>query len=120
MAHKVLHFFKCEKGSVESSLVLIPLLALFLISTQLVIAVQSRNMEKVHAQDGASRGALTGTFTSDDSFIHINSSDPNQNLDMVITRKKRLLAQLVPGLSTLLGRSPATEVSGIAIIENQR
>jgi len=85
-----------------------------------VIAVQGRNMERVHAQDVASRSALTGNFTSEDSFVHIYSSDPNQNLDLVITHKRKALAQLIPGMTTIMGRTPASDVSGIAIVENQR
>lgn len=117
---KVLHFLRSERGSVESSLVLIPLLSLFLISTQLVIAVQSRNIEKMGAQDVASRSALTGNFTSEDSFVHIYSNGSNQNLDLVITHKRRPLTQLIPGMTSIMGRTPASDVSGIAIVENQR
>lgn len=104
----------------ESSLVLIPLLTLFLITTQISIVIHGRNMEKIHAQDVASRGALDGRFSADDTFVHINSPDPNQNLDLVITRKRKAIAKIVPGLSSILSREAITDVAGIAVIENTR
>ncbi|MSX60555.1 MAG: hypothetical protein F2533_00270 [Actinobacteria bacterium] len=99
---------------------LIPLLFLFLIALQITIAIHGRNMEKLQAQDIASRGAISGSFSSNDTFVHIYSPDPNQNLDMVITRKEKTLPRMIPGLASILGRELATDVSGVAIVENQR
>jgi hypothetical protein len=113
-------FLKSERGNAESSLVLIPLLLLFLISLQITIAIHSRNMERLHAQDIASRGAISGNFSPSDTFVHIYSPDPNQNLDLVITRKEKILPRMIPGLAAILGRELATDVSGVAIVENQR
>lgn len=113
-------FTKEEKGSVESSLVLIPLLTLFLIAAQLTVAIHARNMEKVAAQDEASTRAISGEFQSSDTYLHIYSPDPNQNLDLVISHREKLLPRLVPGISELTGSDMRTEVSGIAIVENQR
>ena len=104
----------------ESSLVLIPLLTLFLISAQLTLAVHGRNMEKVSAQDEASSRAISGEFSESDTFLHIDSPDPNQNLDLVISYRSRSLPKLLPGITDLLGNEIRTEVSGIALIENQR
>lgn len=109
-----------DRGSVESSMVLIPLIFLFLIATQISIAIQTRNLEQASAQSAASERAITGSFELNDTFIHIDSPDPNHNLDLLITHRKRSLSALVPGLSEILGRSPTVEVSGIAVIENQR
>jgi hypothetical protein len=113
-------FLSEERGSVESSLVLIPLLTLFLISAQLSIAVHGRNMEKVSAQDEASSRAISGEFSESDTFLHIDSSDPNQNLDLVISYRSRSLPKLLPGITNSLGGEMRTDVSGIALIENQR
>ena len=112
--------FKDESGSVESSLVLIPLLSLFLIAGQLTVALHSRNMEKMLAQDEASNRAISGEFKDSDTYFRIYSPDPNQNLDLVISHRKKSLIQLIPGLSQLIGSDLQTYVSGIAIIENQR
>ncbi len=121
MALKILRkFLSEERGSVESSLVLIPLLTLFLISAQLSIAVHGRNMEKVSAQDEASSRAISGEFSESDTFLHINSPDPNQNLDLVISYRSRSLPRLLPGVTNSSGSEMRTEVSGIALIENQR
>jgi len=109
-----------ERGNVESSLVLIPLLTLFLISLQLTAAIHGRNMEKIAAQDEASSRAISGDFRESDTYLHIYSPDPNQNLDLVISHRKKALPTLVPGLSHLMGSDITADVSGIAIVENQR
>lgn len=109
-----------ERGSVESSLVLIPLLLLFLITSQIAIAIHARDMRAIAAQDGASVAGISGNFSPDDTYIHINSPDPHQNLDLVIRHKKGALPRIVPGLTELLHREPVTDVSGIAVVENRR
>ena len=117
---KFQNFISGERGSVESSLVLIPLLTLFLIAAQLTVAIHGRNMEKVSAQDEASTRAINGEFKDSDTYLHIYSPDPHQNLDLVISHREKSLTQLIPGISQLTGSDLATEVSGIAIVENQR
>jgi len=112
--------FREEDGNVESSLVLIPLLSLFLITAQLTIAIHSRNMEKISAQDDASVRAISGEFKDSDTYLHIYSPDPHQNLDFVISHRQKTLPELFPGLSRLTGSRFHTDVSGIAIVENQR
>lgn len=104
----------------ESSLVLIPLLTLFLIAAQLTVAIHGRNMEKVAAQDEASIRAISGEFKDSDTYLHIYSPDPNQNLDLVISHREKEIPQLLPSVSKLVGSDLRTEVSGIAIVENQR
>jgi hypothetical protein len=113
-------FAKDEKGSVESSLVLIPLLTLFLIASQLTVAIHARNMEKVAAQDEASTRAISGAFHSSDTYLHIYSPDPNQNLDLVISHREKPIPRFIPGISELTRSDMRTDVSGIAIVENQR
>ena len=113
-------FISEEKGSVESSLVLIPLVTLFLIAAQLTVAIHGRNMEKISAQDEASVRAINGEFRESDTFLHIYSPDPNQNLDLVISHRRKTLPILLPGLSKIAGSDVATDVSGLAIVENQR
>lgn len=104
----------------ESSLVLIPLMALFLIASQITIAMQSRNWEKITAQDSASQEAISGEFDDSNTYVHIYSLDRNQNLDLVVSHKSKSLPELIPGLSTLVGSKSKVKVSGLAIIENQR
>lgn len=116
----LLRFFKEERGNIESSLVLIPLLTLFLIASQLTIALHWRNLEKIAVQDEASTRAISGEFRESDTYLHIYSPDPNQNLDLVVSHRKKYLPTLIPGISQLTGSEMATDVSGIAIVENQR
>lgn len=118
--HKLWDFLQDERGSVESSLVLIPLLTLFLIAAQLTVALHGRNMEKVAAQDEASIRAINGEFKDSDTYLHIYSPDPNHNLDIVISHRQKSLPQLIPGISKIIGSDLSTEVSGIAVVENQR
>lgn len=113
-------FVQDERGNVESSLVLIPLLTLFLITTQVSIAIHTRNMGRVATQDGASVAGISGNFSPSDTFIHIDSPDPQQKLELVVTHHMKNLPRVLPGLAGLLNREPVTDVSGIAVIENRR
>lgn len=106
-------FIRCERGNIESSLVLVPLLTLFLIATQISVAIHARNTAKISAQDGASKRAISGQFLDSDTFLHIYSPDRHQNLDFVISRKRSLVPHIILEPKTV-------EVTGIAIIENQR
>jgi len=101
-------------------MVLIPLLTLFLIASQLTIAIHGRNLAKISAQDAASRRAITGNFLESDTYLHIYSPDSNHNLDLVISHEERFLPSLIPGLSQAIGREPKIQVSGLAVVENQR
>jgi hypothetical protein len=101
-------------------MVLIPLIFLFLIATQITIAIHARNLERASVQSDASVRAISGNFEASDTFLPIDSPDPNQNLELLVTYRERTLPTLVPGLTRILNRDPRVEVSGIAIIENQR
>jgi hypothetical protein len=101
-------------------MVLIPLITIFLIASQLTIAIHGRNLAKISAQDGASRRAISGDFHASDIFLHIDSPDPNHNLDLVISRQEGILPALIPGLRQIMGREPGIKVSGLALVENQR
>jgi hypothetical protein len=101
-------------------MVLIPLITIFLISSQLTIAIHGRNLAKISAQDGASQRAISAEFQASDTFLHIDSPDPNHNLDLVISREEGILPALIPGLRQIMGREPGIKVSGLALVENQR
>jgi hypothetical protein len=109
-----------ERGNVESSLVLIPLLILFLLGLQLSIAVHARNSTLISAQAEATSKALSGEFDAGDQFIHIDSSGDGQNLDLIVIVRRAKLADLIPGF--LGGYSARREVNlhGVAVVENQR
>ena len=109
--------FRREDGNVESSLVLIPLLILFLICMELIIATNLRNGDFAIAQGDASRRAISGEIYSTDEVIELNSPDPFAHIRVLISHRRTGLPQLVPGLIALMGGAPTTEVKGAAIME---
>lgn len=117
---KSLKFFKDERGSVESTLVLIPLLILFLLGFQLSTTVHSRNSMRADVQSAATAKAISGDFEVGDEFIHIDTSGDGQNLDLLVTQQRMKLDDLLPGF--LGGHTSQREVylHGLAIVENQR
>lgn len=116
----VCRHIKDERGNVESSLVLIPLLFLFLIAIQLILAIGMRNADSLTASDQASTRAISGNFSKTDIEQKLSSPDRFSNISILITTHSRKIPALVPGLIALLGRDLETDVQGIAIIENTR
>lgn len=110
-------FLHLEEGNVESSLVLIPLLILFLICMELIVATNLRNGDFAIAQGDASRRAISGEIFSTDEVIELNSPDPFAHIRLLISHRRTGLPQLVPGLIALMGGAPTTDVQGAAIIE---
>ena len=108
---------RLENGNVESSLVLIPLLILFLICMELIIATNLRNSDFAIAQGDASRRAISGEIYSTDEVIELNSPDPFAHIRVLISHRRTGLPQLVPGLIALMGGTPTTDVKGAAIME---
>ena len=111
------HQLKDESGNVESSLVLIPLLILFLIGMELIIATNLRNGDFAFAQGDASRRAISGEVMSTDEVIELNSPDAFSHIRLLISHRRTTLPQLVPGFIALLGGTPSTDVKGAAIME---
>ena len=109
-----------ERGNTESALVLIPLIFLFLIAMQLLLAIGMRDADSMIAGDQASVRAISGVFASADEEEVLSSPDRFSNIALLITRQSRKIPQLVPGITQLLGRELATDARGIAIIENTR
>jgi len=108
---------RLEDGNVESSLVLIPLLILFLICMELIIATNLRNGDFAIAQGDASRRAISGQIQSTDEVIELNSPDPYAHIRVLISHRRTGLPQLVPGLIALMGGAPMIDVKGAAIME---
>lgn len=109
-----------ERGSFEAALLLLPLTFLFLIGIQLTLTSHSRNMEALFAQDDATVRAIAGQFQEGDEFIEIESSGDGQNLGLLITHRERQIVNLIPSLSSILGRQALVSVDGVAVIENRR
>lgn len=104
-----------EDGNVESALVLIPLLIVFLIGVQVIAATNIRNADLAMAQGDAAARAISQEFHPDDELIEIGGGV--EKIQVLVTHRSRSVPQLVPGLIELLGGAPATDVVGIAVIE---
>ena len=117
---EVWKIIKDERGNVESSLVMIPLLFLFLVAIQLILAIGMRDADSLTASDQASTRAISGNFSQSDREQKLQSPDRFSNLSILITAYSRKIPELVPGLAALLGRELETDARGIAVIENTR
>ena len=109
---------KDERGNVESSMVLIPLLILFLIGIELIVATNLRNSDAALAQGEASARAISGQILPSDEVIELESPDRFSHIRLLITSRRSTLPQIVPGLIALMGGSPSTDVKGVAIMES--
>jgi hypothetical protein len=99
---------------------MIPLLFLFLIGIQLILAIGMRDADSLTASDQASTRAISGNFSQSDREQKLQSPDRFSNLSILITMHSRKIPELVPGLAALLGRELETDARGIAVIENTR
>ena len=111
----LLQFYKKEDGSVESALVLIPMLILFLIGVQLIVATNIRNTEMALAQGDASARAISHQYQLGDEVLDVGGRI--EKIQVLITHRTHMLPQIVPGLVALMGGNPVSDVVGIAVIE---
>lgn len=107
---------RSERGSVESALVVIPLMTLFLIAFQLVLTINNRNLEAAYAQSSATHSSITGRFEIGDRVINLNSADAFNDLRAVVSTHNQNLPNLVPFLGS---KDRVTSVHGFSILENQ-
>jgi hypothetical protein len=115
MRQRLLHVIAKEDGNVESALVLIPMLVLFLIGIQVIVATNIRNADMALVQGDASARAISHNYQSGDEVVEVGGRI--EKIKILITHRTRTLPQLVPGLVDLMGGAPATDVVGIAVIE---
>lgn len=107
-----------ERGVVESSLVMIPLVVLFLITLELVAAVNFRNIDASFAQSDASIRAITGSFNSSDEVVVLATRRSGKGLRMVISRRSRPLLGFSSHLPFTSSSSfYSTDGVGVAVIE---
>jgi hypothetical protein len=107
--------FSREDGSVESALVLIPMLFLFLIGAQVIAATNLRNADLAMAQGDAAKRAISQQFHPDDEVVEIGGGI--EKIRVLITHRSNSVLQLVPGLIEIFGGAPKTQVVGISVIE---
>lgn len=108
------HFAK-EDGNVESALVLIPMLILFLIGVQVIVATNIRNTDLALAQADAASRSISHTYQPNDQIVEVGGRI--EKIHVLVTHRSHTLPQLVPGLIELMGGRPATDVVGVAVIE---
>lgn len=113
----VVRFLRDERGNVESSLVVIPLIFLFLATLQIVVALNFRNMGEVFVQSEATSQAIAGEVDVD---AEISTLDRFGNLRLLTIERLQEIPNLIPGLAQLLGRDPSIKVRGSAVIEEIR
>ena len=104
-----------EDGNVESALVIIPLLVLFLTGAQVIAATNLRNADLAMAQGEAAARAISQEFKPDDEIIEIGGRV--QRIRVLVTHRSHTVPQLLPGLIELMGGSPVTDVVGVAVVE---
>lgn len=108
-----------QDGVVESTLVIIPLMIVFLISVELIVAVNYRNLDLSSAQSAATTGAITSVVSAGDEVVSLTSGSSLEDLRILITHRRRLLPNLLPRLSFLDRTAPrSTEATGIAVMED--
>ena len=112
---KSFQYLRKDDGNLDSALVLIPMLILFLIGVQLIVATNIRNAEMALAQGDASARAISHQYQSSDEVIEVGGRI--EKIQFLITHRTRMLPQIVPGLVSLMGGNPVSDVVGIAVIE---
>lgn len=114
----VKRIWRDQSGNVESALVVIPLMALFLISVQLIVAVNFRNIEQSYAQGSANQEAISGIVPNSDEVVSFSSWLSSNDFRLVISHRERLLPRLIPGLPSFGSvKTPTTDVTGVAVME---
>jgi len=104
-----------EDGNVESALVLIPMLFLFLIGAQIIAATNLRNADLAMAQGDAANRAISQQFHAEDEVIEIGGGI--EKIRVLVTHRSHSVLQLVPGLLEIFGGAPKTQAVGISVIE---
>lgn len=112
---RLLQAVRKEDGNVESALVLLPMLILFLIGVQLIVATNIRNTEMALAQGDASARAISHQFQPSDEVLEVGGRI--EKIQLLITHRTHTLPQILPGLVALMGGNPVSDVVGIAVIE---
>lgn len=109
-------YLHSEDGNVESALVIVPLIALFLATLQLIATVNLRNVEMTSTQNRASSQAIWQEINQNDQAIKLDSGSPFEKLRLLIVNSEREIPRIFPGISSLLG-GKKIQVAGTAVIE---
>lgn len=113
---KLLKYLHSEDGNVESALVMVPLIGLFLGTLQLIATVNYRNVDMTATQNKASYQAVWNQFNPGDQEIKLASGSPFERLRLIVVKAEREIPQIFPGISNLLG-GKKIRTTGTAVIE---
>ena len=109
-------YLHSEDGNVESALVIVPLIALFLATLQLIATVNLRNVEMTTTQNRASSQAIWQEINQNDQAIKLDSGSPFEKFRLLVVKSEREIPRIFPGISSLLG-GKKIQVTGTAVIE---
>ncbi len=114
-------FWRDDRGVAESTLVIIPLMVLFLITAELIVAVNYRNLDLSYAQSEATTGAITGQVLDTDEVVTFNGSWLSMDkIRLLITHRKRSLPRILPAMPFLANQKDrVVDVVGVAVMEKQ-
>ena len=115
MFKRIRAYMSGEDGNVESALVLIPMLFLFLMGAQVISATNLRNADLAMAQGEAAERAISQEFNAQDEVLEIGGGV--EKIRVLVTHRSHSVLQLVPGLIEIFGGAPKTQVVGISVIE---
>jgi len=114
MKKLVLRVMKDERGNVESSLVVIPLIFLFLATVQIIVAINFKSIDHALVQSEATQYAIVGQLDEADRMHRI---DLYNDIRLMVIERVQEIPSLIPGFARILGREPAIDINGVAIVE---
>ena len=109
-------YLNSENGNIESSLVIVPLIALFLATLQLIATVNFRNVDMTATQNRASKQAVWQEINPTDQEIKLDSGSTFEKLRLLVVRTERNIPQIFPGIASLMG-GKKIRTSGTSVIE---
>ena len=109
-------YFQSEDGSVESALVIVPLIALFLATLQIIATVNFRNVDLTKTQSQASYQATWQEIRPNNLEIKLDSGSPYEKLRLLVVKFDSNLPQIFPGIASLMGTKKLRS-TGTAVVE---
>ena len=114
--NKWIKYLHSEEGNVESALVIVPLIALFLATLQLIATVNIQNVDMTASQNRASKQSVWQEIKPGDQEIKLDSGSSFEKLRILVVKTEREIPQIFPGIATLMG-GKKIRTSGTAVIE---
>lgn len=109
-------YLQSEDGNVESALVIVPLISLFLATLQLIATINFHNVDMTNSQNQASHQAVWQEIKPGDQEIRLDSGSSFEQLRLVVVNLERNIPQIFPGIAALLG-GKKMHSAGTAVIE---